>query len=241
MLPSSLTHAQVLDRLWRACYGPTGFSCRCGCTLGYARAGGRSKLCRDCRAEVSVTAGTLMRGTHLPLTAWVYVLECRDHVPSAREVADLFEIAVSSAWHLVQRVLLWYLTRAVQQSRHSEVARIALRAAASAMNPGAPAHIVALDRAGAAEVGVRFDIAGDLAWCGPIGVGAPASAAHPAVVGLVDQLRARGYVSLRWLPRWAAALLGQRALPRGDAAVDWVDMVRSTRPIPLHRLDPWLA
>lgn len=49
---------------------PEGFVCpRCGGKEAWPMKGGRS-LCRGCRAQVSVLAGTIFQDTHLPLTTW---------------------------------------------------------------------------------------------------------------------------------------------------------------------------
>lgn len=49
---------------------PNGFECPgCGGTLLWEMKGGRL-LCRQCRKQVSVLAGTVFQGSHLPLTTW---------------------------------------------------------------------------------------------------------------------------------------------------------------------------
>lgn len=49
---------------------PDGFRCPgCGTAEHWEMGGGR-KLCRGCRRQVSVLAGTIFQGTHLPLATW---------------------------------------------------------------------------------------------------------------------------------------------------------------------------
>ena len=49
---------------------PIGFFCpKCGCTEYYPVRGRNAFQCRACRHQTSVTAGTVMHRTHLPLTA----------------------------------------------------------------------------------------------------------------------------------------------------------------------------
>jgi len=49
---------------------PTGFACpRCQAAESWRLGNGRW-LCRQCRAQVSVKAGTIFADSHLPLTDW---------------------------------------------------------------------------------------------------------------------------------------------------------------------------
>ena len=49
---------------------PSGFQCpSCGSTKGWSMSNGRT-LCRNCRHQQSVLAGTLFHRTHLPLQTW---------------------------------------------------------------------------------------------------------------------------------------------------------------------------
>lgn len=229
--------ADIISFLWTTLFGETGFSCECGCTKGYARRPiGRSKVCKACRREISVTAETLMRKTKLPLLAWVRALESTD-LPSSRALADEFDVAPSSGWHLLVRVMVPSQHRAVEAIDRTEVVRVALRPPQRPMTPAAPEHIVSLDAAGTLEVLLRVGLAGDRAWPGEIGVDPAAFGSDPICARLVDELRHRGGVSLRWLPRWTAALLDawSAANPR-----PWWRAV-CVAPIPLRRLDPWLC
>ena len=54
---------------------PNGFVCpKCGCTEYYPVRGRNAFQCRACRHQTSVTAGTVMHRTHLPLTAWFWAI-----------------------------------------------------------------------------------------------------------------------------------------------------------------------
>ena len=52
---------------------PNGFVCpKCGCVEYYPVHGRNIYQCRSCRHQTSVTAGTVMHRTHLPLTLWFW-------------------------------------------------------------------------------------------------------------------------------------------------------------------------
>ena len=54
---------------------PNGFFCpKCGCTEYYPVRGRNTFQCRTCRHQTSVTAGTVMHRTHLPLTVWFWAI-----------------------------------------------------------------------------------------------------------------------------------------------------------------------
>ena len=54
---------------------PNGFICqKCGCTEYYSVRGRNAFQCRACRHQTSVTAGTVMHRTHLPLTVWFWAI-----------------------------------------------------------------------------------------------------------------------------------------------------------------------
>ena len=54
---------------------PNGFVCpKCGCTEYYPVRGRNTFQCRACRHQTSVTAGTVMHRTHLPLTVWFWAI-----------------------------------------------------------------------------------------------------------------------------------------------------------------------
>ena len=54
---------------------PNGFVCpKCGCVEYYPVHGRNIYQCRSCRHQTSVTAGTVMHRTHLPLTLWFWAI-----------------------------------------------------------------------------------------------------------------------------------------------------------------------
>ena len=54
---------------------PNGFVCpKCGCVEYYPIHGRNTYQCRSCRHQTSVTAGTVMHRTRLPLTLWFWAI-----------------------------------------------------------------------------------------------------------------------------------------------------------------------
>lgn len=63
--------------------------------------------CLDCRYRYSLTSGTAMHGTHLPLRVWVlalYLIGTSSKGISARKLSEWLGIGYRSAWHLGYRV-----------------------------------------------------------------------------------------------------------------------------------------
>lgn len=63
--------------------------------------------CRDCGKQFTVTSGTVMENTKLPLHKWKRAFEevgAAKHGISSRELARKLEITLKSAWHLTHRV-----------------------------------------------------------------------------------------------------------------------------------------
>ena len=63
--------------------------------------------CRGCRRQTSVTAGTVMHHTHLPLTIWfwaIYLCATDKRVISAKGLARQLELSYESAWYLLVRI-----------------------------------------------------------------------------------------------------------------------------------------
>ena len=84
-----------------------GFVCPvCGCTELPVR--GRNLFqCRSCRRRTSVTAGTVMHRTHLPLTVWfwaIYLCAADKRGISAVQLSRTLGICYDSAWHLLARI-----------------------------------------------------------------------------------------------------------------------------------------
>lgn len=89
---------------------PKGFKCpKCqregaGC---YEIRGRNEYVCRHCHRQTSVTSGTVMHRTHLPLTVWfwaIYLVAKDKRGISAVQLARELEIPYSSAWYLLHRL-----------------------------------------------------------------------------------------------------------------------------------------
>ena len=87
---------------------PEGFVCpKCGCREHYYLKTRRSCQCKRCRRQTSVTAGTVMHRTHLPLTVWfwaIYLCATDKRGISAKGLARQLEISYESAWYLLVRM-----------------------------------------------------------------------------------------------------------------------------------------
>jgi transposase-like protein len=63
--------------------------------------------CDNCRYQFSVTSGTMLHDTHLPLTVWFYVAyvicESKKGV-SANQIKRMFGISYKTAWYLCHRI-----------------------------------------------------------------------------------------------------------------------------------------
>jgi len=63
--------------------------------------------CDNCRYQFSVTSGTMLHDTHLPLTVWFYVTfvmcESKKGV-SANQIKRMFGISYKTAWYLCHRI-----------------------------------------------------------------------------------------------------------------------------------------
>ena len=87
---------------------PNGFVCpKCGCTEYYPVRGRNAFQCRACRHQTSVTAGTVMHRTHLPLTVWfwaIYLCATDKRGISAVQLSRTLGICYESAWYLLRRI-----------------------------------------------------------------------------------------------------------------------------------------
>ena len=87
---------------------PEGFLCpRCGCREFYPIRSRNTCQCRSCRHQTSVTAGTVMHRTHLPMTVWfwaIYLCVADKRGISAVQLSRMLEISYDSAWHLLDRI-----------------------------------------------------------------------------------------------------------------------------------------
>ena len=87
---------------------PSGVAClRCG-SLGISEIEARNKYdCNDCRYQFSVTAGTIMHDSHLPLRKWflaIYLMCESKKGISALQLKRTLGVAYKTAWYLSHRV-----------------------------------------------------------------------------------------------------------------------------------------
>ena len=95
---------EFLERLrW-----PNGVAClRCG-SLGVSEVHGRDQFdCNACRYQFSVTAGTMMHDSHLPLRKWfmaIYLMCESKKGMSALQIKRTLDVAYKTAWYLCHRI-----------------------------------------------------------------------------------------------------------------------------------------
>lgn len=87
---------------------PDGFICpKCGSREFYYLKTRHVCQCKHCRRQTSVTAGTVMHRTHLPLTVWfwaIYLCATDKRGISAKGLARQLELSYESAWYLLVRI-----------------------------------------------------------------------------------------------------------------------------------------
>lgn len=87
---------------------PGGFVCpKCGSHELYYLKTRHICQCKHCRRQTSVTAGTVMHRTHLPLTVWfwaIYLCATDKRGISAKGLARQLELSYESAWYLLVRI-----------------------------------------------------------------------------------------------------------------------------------------
>ena len=85
----------------------SGYVCpKCGCRNAYRLANGRYQ-CAKCRHQVSVTAGTVLHKTHMPLTQWflTFYFVCQDKRGiSAVQLAAMIGTTYKTAWFMLRRI-----------------------------------------------------------------------------------------------------------------------------------------
>jgi transposase-like protein len=96
-----------MDYLLRVIY-PNGFTCpKCG-NKKYGRVKGRRAVqCSACSHQVSVTAGTVMHGSHIPLFKWLLAIFLVTHDKrgySAMSLAHEIKVSRRSAAYLLERL-----------------------------------------------------------------------------------------------------------------------------------------
>jgi transposase-like protein len=97
---------------------PDGFRCpRCGSSEAYAMRTRPHWKCKACGHQVSVTAGTIMHKSHLPLTTWflaIYLVSQSKRGISALELSKQIGRRYETAWHLLHKI------RRVMSDREAE-------------------------------------------------------------------------------------------------------------------------
>ena len=84
-----------------------GYVCpKCGGRHAYQLSNGRYQ-CAQCRHQVSVTAGTVLHKTHMPLTQWflAFYLVCQDKRGiSAVQLSSQLGTTYKTAWYMLKRI-----------------------------------------------------------------------------------------------------------------------------------------
>jgi transposase-like protein len=86
---------------------PEGFLCtRCGCTRYYPISGRGQYECARCGRQFSITGGTCMHRTRLPLSTWfkAAAVYSAGRDISAAEFARKLELAKPTAWRLLKKI-----------------------------------------------------------------------------------------------------------------------------------------
>ena len=85
----------------------SGYVCpKCGYRHAYRLANGRYQ-CAKCRHQVSVTAGTVLHKTHMPLTQWflAFYFVCQDKRGiSAVQLERMLGTTYKTAWYMLRRI-----------------------------------------------------------------------------------------------------------------------------------------
>jgi hypothetical protein len=105
---TAITEHDWADELARIRW-PGGFVCICGERRHYRfEAKPRVFACARCHRQKSVTAGTVLHGSRLPLSYWITAaaLLCEDPGISARMLARALHTRVATAWHVAHRLRL---------------------------------------------------------------------------------------------------------------------------------------
>jgi len=87
---------------------PNGFICpRCGCVEYYTIPTRNLYQCKGCRHQLSVTAGTVMHRSHLPLLTWfwaIYLVSKDKRGFSAKQLERELGLPYNTAWFLLHRI-----------------------------------------------------------------------------------------------------------------------------------------
>lgn len=100
------TEKQCREHLF-ALRWPNGFICpKCGGHHAYELTNGKYQ-CKQCRHQVSVTAGTIMHRTHAPLTKWflaMYFMTNDKRGISALQLKSQIGVTYKTAWYMLTRI-----------------------------------------------------------------------------------------------------------------------------------------
>jgi transposase-like protein len=87
---------------------PEGVLCpRCECESVSKLEARNQYECNSCRYQFSVTSGTIMHDTHLPLWKWfltVYMIVESKKAVSANQIKRMVEVSYKTAWYLCHRI-----------------------------------------------------------------------------------------------------------------------------------------
>jgi hypothetical protein len=109
------TEAQCAESLFRWRW-PQGFVCpEWGCAGGYSEVKTRGLLqCKHCRHQTSLTAGTILASTKLPLTTWflaMYLLTQQKNAISALALKRQLGVSYNTAWRVKHKLMQTMLER----------------------------------------------------------------------------------------------------------------------------------
>jgi hypothetical protein len=85
---------------------PNGFCPYCDCQQGYMVAARNVIECQECRSQVSLTSGTAMHASKLPLNFWFFaIFLISSGTPcSARQLSKIFDIHYKSASLMLRKI-----------------------------------------------------------------------------------------------------------------------------------------
>ena len=157
-----------------ACRWPDGFLCpRCGHRRAYELVNQRRQQCAGCRHQVSVTAGTVLHQTKLPLTQWfwaAYLMTTDKRGVSALLVQRQLGLSCyETAWMMLHK-LRRAMVNAIREPLHGEVEvdetwiggeQAGLRGSRQLKGRRAALVLVAVERRGNATGRVRMRVIPD--------------------------------------------------------------------------------
>src|SRR6516164_219127 len=122
---SDFATEEACEQYLAACRWPEGFICpRCGHRRAYELANQRRWQCAGCRHQVSLTAGTVLHRTKIPLTYWfwaVYLMTTDKRGVSALLLQRQLGLSCyETAWRLLHK-LRRAMVNVVREPLHGEV------------------------------------------------------------------------------------------------------------------------